>query len=139
VPHIAEHRFVRNHKSRARLWETATRAETLQDVLQGGSQEYLALIAADLRRFACWCARDARAASAPASFRTACSMRPRSTRTDCCHDELVAACADMIRSTWRPEPAPVWVTECAFVLRTAGSGPVFPVALATTAGAGDGS
>ena len=28
-------------------------------------------------------------------------------------------------------------TECAFVLRAAGSGPVFPVALATTAGAGD--
>jgi ATP-dependent DNA helicase RecQ len=136
-------------------------------------------------------------------------------------DELVAACADMIRSTWHPEPAPVWVTalpslrrptlvpdfaarlaralglpfvqalrkrretpqqktmensaqqmaniagvfeavegtivpgpvllvddmvdsrwtftECAFVLRGARSGPVFPVALATTAGAGDGS
>lgn len=134
-------------------------------------------------------------------------------------DELVAACADMIRSVWHPEPAPVWVTavpslrrpilvpdfaarlaqalhlpfvqavrksretppqktmensaqqmaniagafeviqgsidpgpvllvddmvdsrwtftECAFVLRSAGSGPVFPVALATTAGAGD--
>ncbi len=134
-------------------------------------------------------------------------------------DELVAACAEMIRSAWRPEPAPAWVTavpslrrptlvpdfaarlaralelpfvqalrkrhetppqksmensaqqmgniaeafevvpgsidsgpvllvddmvdsrwtftECAFVLRAAGSGPVFPVALATTAGAGD--
>jgi ATP-dependent DNA helicase RecQ len=136
-------------------------------------------------------------------------------------DELVAACADMIRSAWQPDPAPVWVTavpslqrptlvpefaarlaqalnlpfvqairkrhetpqqkamensaqqmanvanafeivpgsidpgpvllvddmvdsrwtftECAFVLRAAGSGPVFPVALATTAGAGDAS
>lgn len=136
-------------------------------------------------------------------------------------DELVAACADMIRLAWQPDPAPVWVTvvpslrrptlvpefaarlaqalnlpfvrairkrhetpqqktmensaqqmanvanafeivpgsidpgavllvddmvdsrwtftECAFVLRAAGSGPVFPVALATTAGAGDAS
>lgn len=136
-------------------------------------------------------------------------------------DELVAACADMIRSAWQPQPAPVWVTavpslrrptlvpdlaarlaqalqlpfvqalrkrretppqktmensaqqmaniadafeivhgsidqgpvllvddmvdsrwtltECASVLRGAGSGPVFPVALATTAGVGDGS
>ena len=39
---------------------------------------------------------------------------------------------DMVDSRWT-------FTECAFVLRTAGSGPVFPVALATTAGAGDGS
>ena len=136
-------------------------------------------------------------------------------------DELVAACADMIRSAWQPQPAPLghgraiaspsdagsrvcrapgarrytchsfrrfenparrrrrrrwrivrsrwrtsrarsrssrdrsirgpcllvddmvdsrWTfTECAFVLRAAGSGPVFPVALATTAGAGDAS
>jgi ATP-dependent DNA helicase RecQ len=136
-------------------------------------------------------------------------------------DELVAACADMIRSVWQPQPAPAWVTavpslrrptlvpdlaarlaqalhlpfvqalrkcretppqktmensaqqmaniagafeivqgsmdqgpvllvddivdsrwtftECAFVLRAAGSGRVFPIALATTAGAGDAS
>jgi len=136
-------------------------------------------------------------------------------------DELVAACADMIRSVWQPDAAPAWVTavpslrrptlvpdfaarlaqalhlpfvqalqkcretppqktmensaqqmtniagafavipgsidhgpvllvddivdsrwtltECAVALRTAGSGPVFPVALATTAGAGDAS
>ena len=136
-------------------------------------------------------------------------------------DELVVACAEMIRSGWQPQPAPVWVTavpslrrptlvsefaarlaqalhlpfvqalrkpretppqktmenspqqmaniagafevipgsidpgpvllvddmvdsrwtftECAFVLRSAGSGPVFPLALATTAGAGDAS
>jgi ATP-dependent DNA helicase RecQ len=39
---------------------------------------------------------------------------------------------DMVDSRWT-------FTECAFVLRAAGSGPVFPVALATTAGAGDGS
>ena len=39
---------------------------------------------------------------------------------------------DMVDSRWT-------FTECAFVLRTAGSGPVFPVALATTAGAGDAS
>lgn len=64
MPHISEHRFVRKDNSRARLWETATRAETLLDVLQDGSPEYLAFIAADLRRFACWCARDAGAASA---------------------------------------------------------------------------
>jgi ATP-dependent DNA helicase RecQ len=144
--------------------------------------------------------------------------RSRHARFD---DELVAACADMIRSSWRPEPPPAWVTavpslrrptlvpdfaarlaralelpfvqalrrrhetppqktmensaqqmaniaeafevvpgsirsgpvllvddlvdsrwtftECAFVLRTAGSGPVSPVALATMAGAGEGS
>lgn len=37
---------------------------------------------------------------------------------------------DMVDSRWT-------FTECAFVLRAAGSGPVFPVALATTAGAGD--
>ena len=37
---------------------------------------------------------------------------------------------DMVDSRWT-------FTECAFVLRTAGSGRVFPVALATTAGAGD--
>jgi ATP-dependent DNA helicase RecQ len=134
-------------------------------------------------------------------------------------DRLLAACADMIRNVWRPEPAPTWVTavpslrrptlvpdfaarlaraldlpfvqalqkrrdtpqqktmensaqqmaniadafevvqgtvdpgpvllvddmvdsrwtftECALVLRNAGTGPVFPVALVTTAGAGD--
>ena len=39
---------------------------------------------------------------------------------------------DMVDSRWT-------FTECAFVLRAAGSGPVFPVALATTAGAGDAS
>ena len=39
---------------------------------------------------------------------------------------------DIVDSRWT-------LTECAFVLRTAGSGPVFPVALATTAGAGDAS
>jgi ATP-dependent DNA helicase RecQ len=39
---------------------------------------------------------------------------------------------DLVDSRWT-------FTECAFVLRAAGSGPVFPVALATTAGAGDAS
>jgi len=39
---------------------------------------------------------------------------------------------DMVDSRWT-------LTECAFVLRAAGSGPVFPVTLATTAGAGDAS
>src|SRR4051812_17317844 len=39
---------------------------------------------------------------------------------------------DLVDSRWT-------FTECAFVLRAAGSGPVFPVALATTTGAGDSS
>ena len=39
---------------------------------------------------------------------------------------------DMVDSRWT-------LTECAFVLRTAGSGPVHPLALAMTSGAGDGS
>ena len=39
---------------------------------------------------------------------------------------------DMVDSRWT-------FTECAFALRTAGSGPVYPLALASTAGAGDGS
>jgi len=47
-----------------RLWERALRAETLLEMLQHGSPEYLASIAPEARRFACWCARDAGAASA---------------------------------------------------------------------------
>ena len=39
---------------------------------------------------------------------------------------------DMVDSRWT-------FTECAFALRAAGSGPVHPLALASTAGAGDGS
>ena len=37
---------------------------------------------------------------------------------------------DMVDSRWT-------ITECAYVLRQAGSGPVYPVALAVTAGTGD--
>lgn len=66
MPHIALHRSVRNAHPQARQWETATRAETLLDLLQGGSPDYLLFIAEDLRRFACWCARDAGAAAAGA-------------------------------------------------------------------------
>lgn len=51
---------------RARVWEAAIRPETLLDILRLGSTEYLAFIAPDLRSFACWCARDAGAASAGA-------------------------------------------------------------------------
>ena len=39
------------------------RPETLLDILGHGSPEYLAFIAPQVRRFACWCARDAGAAS----------------------------------------------------------------------------
>ena len=46
------------------------------------------------------------------------------------HPGPVLLVDDMVDSRWT-------FTECAFVLRSAGSGPVFPVALATTAGAGD--
>jgi hypothetical protein len=39
------------------------RPETLIDILKRGSPEYLTSIAPDLRQFACWCARDAGAAT----------------------------------------------------------------------------
>jgi hypothetical protein len=48
----------------ARVWEAATRPETLLDILQCGTPEYLERISPDIRRFACWCARDAGATSA---------------------------------------------------------------------------
>jgi hypothetical protein len=63
VPYISERRFVRNEDPRARVWEAAMRPETLLDILGQGSPEYLAFIAPQARRFACWCARDAGAAS----------------------------------------------------------------------------
>jgi hypothetical protein len=42
------------------------RPETLLELLQPAPADYRAFIAADLRRFACWCARDAGAAEAGA-------------------------------------------------------------------------
>jgi len=55
-----------NTPAPAREWETATQPETLLDIVQRGSPAYLAFIAPNLRRFACWCARDAGAAEAGA-------------------------------------------------------------------------
>lgn len=48
----------------ARVWQAAVRPETLLDLLQRTSPAFLAHIATDIRGFACWCARDAGAASA---------------------------------------------------------------------------
>lgn len=48
----------------ARQWEAAIRPETLLELLQPAPADYRAFIASDLRRFACWCARDAGAAEA---------------------------------------------------------------------------
>jgi DNA-binding NarL/FixJ family response regulator len=42
------------------------RPETLLELLQPAPADYRAFIASDLRRFACWCARDAGAAEAGA-------------------------------------------------------------------------
>jgi hypothetical protein len=55
-----------NALPRARQWEAALRPETLLEMLQPAPADYRAFIASDLRRFACWCARDAGAAEAGA-------------------------------------------------------------------------
>ena len=49
--------------SPARLWQGATRPETLLKMLWATSPQFVHSIAPDIRRFACWCARDAGAAS----------------------------------------------------------------------------
>ena len=48
-------------------------------------------------------------------------------------DELVDACADMIRSRWQPEPTPTWVT-CVPSLRSADLVPDFSQRLASALG-----
>lgn len=46
-----------------RIWQAAMRPNTLLELLRTTSPEYFGTLGPELRQFACWCARDAGAAS----------------------------------------------------------------------------